>query len=146
MGSPNVFWGSRNDLAALCNNILGFDMLYSLSDMVFSTSGWIMKTNIVSASSLIIQDETEFRPIISCQNVWGVAKLGKWIFMGSPDKKFENHCSKSSKGVSGLHDMTHTKMMEMGGQRLEVMRSERGHDDPSERPKTKVRVYRRYAS
>src|SRR4029434_5047465 len=61
---------------------LGFDMLYSLSEMVFSTSGWIMKTNIVSASSLIIQDETQFRPIISCQNVWGVARLGKWILWG----------------------------------------------------------------
>src|SRR4029434_7912251 len=79
VGSPNIFWGSQNDLAALCINILGFDMLYSLSEMVFSTSGWIMKTNIVSASSLIIQDKTEFRPIISCQNVWGVARLGKWI-------------------------------------------------------------------
>ena len=86
MGSPNVFWGSRNDLAALCINILGFDMLYSLSEMVFSTSGWIMKTNIVSASSLIIQDETEFRPIISCQNVWGVARLGKWILWGPRTK------------------------------------------------------------
>ena len=86
MGSPKVFWGSRNDLAALCINILGFDMLYSLSEMVFSTSGWIMKTNIVSASSLIIQDETEFRPIISCQNVWGVARLGKWILWGPRTK------------------------------------------------------------
>ena len=86
MGSANVFWGSQNDFAALCINILGFDMLYSLSEMVFSTSGWIMKTNIVSASSLIIQDETEFRPIISCQNVWGVARLGKWILWGPRTK------------------------------------------------------------
>ena len=54
--------------------------------MVFSTSGWIMKTNIVSASSLIIQDETEFRPIVSCQNVWGVARLGKWILWGPRTK------------------------------------------------------------
>src|SRR4029434_7712166 len=68
------------------HNILGFDMLYSLSEMVFSTSGWIMKTNIVSASSLIIPDETEFRPIISCQNVWGVARLGKWILWGPRTK------------------------------------------------------------
>ena len=45
-----------------------------------------MKTNIVSASSLIIQDETEFRPIISCQNVWGVARLGKWILWGPRTK------------------------------------------------------------
>src|SRR4029434_2695916 len=86
VGSPNVFWGLRNDLAALCINILGFDMLYSLSEMVFSTSGWIMKTNIVSASSLIIQDKTEFRPIISCQNVWGIARLGKWILWGPRTK------------------------------------------------------------
>ena len=86
MGSPNVFWGWRNDLAALCITILGFDMLYSLSEMVFSTSGWIMKTNIVSASSLIIPDETEFRPIISCQNVWGVVRLGKWILRGPRTK------------------------------------------------------------
>ena len=45
-----------------------------------------MKTDIVPASSLIIQDETEFRPIISCQNVWGVARLGKWILWGPRTK------------------------------------------------------------
>ena len=88
MGSPNVFWGSRNDLAALCNKHIRL--------MVFSTSGWIMKTNIVSASSLIIQDETEFRPIISCQNVRG-RETWQMDFMGSPDKKFENHCPSRSK-------------------------------------------------
>ena len=66
--------------------LLGFDMLYSLSEIVYSTSGWIRKTNIVSASSLIIQDETEFRPIISCQNVWGVARLGKGILWGPRTK------------------------------------------------------------
>ena len=41
---------------------------------------------IISASSLIIQDETEFRPIISCQTVWGVARLGKWISWGPRTK------------------------------------------------------------
>src|SRR4029434_394873 len=95
VGSPNIFWGSQNDLAALCINMLGFDMLYSLSEMVFSTSGWIMKTNIVSASSLIIQDKTEFRPIISCQNVWGVTRLGKWILWGPRTKSLRTTDTRS---------------------------------------------------
>ena len=38
-GSPNIFWGSQNDLAALCINILGFDMLYSYQKWCFLHQG-----------------------------------------------------------------------------------------------------------